>query len=173
MKVIFLQNLFLSINVQIWIVRRLQILITMREGVRFDLISKTEDGSIIKFWIFRETEEKIKYNYAQNETAKHSNESIAFFMVKSKDFDAKTQRRYSTGFFPNNNRNLWFTGTSITAGVTIIPIKIRPSITLNGQKMGFEFSKDVQLGISAGIRQRISNYRPFFINFLYNIGISR
>lgn len=146
--------------------------LTMREGVRFDLISKTEDGSIIKFWVFGSTEEKAKYNYIKNKLESFSNEDIAFFKVKSKDFDVKTQRRYSTGFFPNNNRHLWFTGTSITAGVTIIPIKIRPSITVNGQRMGFEFSKDVQLGISAGIKQRISNYKPFYINFLYNIGIS-
>lgn len=145
--------------------------LTMREGVRFDLISKNVDTAIIKFWEFGKKEEYQKYNLI-DPTRKVSNENSAYFMVLSKDFDNKTQRRYSTGFFPTNNRHLWFTGTSITAGVTVIPFKIRPNIKVNDKNMGFEFSKDVQLGISAGIKQRISNYRPYFVNVLYNIGFS-
>lgn len=93
------------------------------------------------------------------------------YIINSKDLKNRARRRYSTSFITGKN-DVAFSGTSITGGVTVLPFKFRPRVNMNGKRDGFDFSKDIQLGVSGGFKQRISRYNPYFINALFNIGIS-
>jgi len=68
--------------------------------------------------------------------------------------------RFSTTFIDLKN-HIYFSGTGITGGVALLPYKIRPKIKINNEKKGFDFSKDITLGVSGGIKQRFSRYSPF------------
>ncbi len=130
------------------------------KGNTFYVLEMRENGdAIIQFWLddkYSPTEKDKKFAYDSVKKERNT------FLIKKKDIQNKTRRRYITGLG----------GLSITGGVTFLPFKIRPKVIIDGQKTGFDFSKDIQLGISGGVRYRISRYNPYFINGLLNVGIS-
>ena len=131
-----------------------------------------EGGALIQFW-YENYKSPTSFDSAvvwENEYNRNNRIRNTYF-ISQKDLDGRTRRRYSTSFISDEGE-IPFSGTSITGGVTILPFKFRPKVNFDGKKDGFEFSKDVQLGLSAGLRQRISHYNPFYINLLINIGIS-
>jgi len=127
---------------------------------RFRRVKTLEDnkGIVIRFLSFPDSTLKAKYNVFPDGSTK-------YFIVFSKDFEETSEKRYSVGFLRNG-------GTAVTGGITLLPIKFRPQVDYNGkQKNGFEFSKDVSLGLSIGLKQRISATKPFFANLLFSPGI--
>lgn len=136
------------------------IYVDIKKGSTFYVLDEKDDGSkIVQFW-FEDIYENTKYDKEvvyDSQTKKRIT-----YLIRKKDILNKTRRRYSIGLG----------GTSITGGVTLLPFKIRPSVKIEGKRMGFDFSKDIQLGISGGLKQRISKYNPFYLNALLNFGIS-
>lgn len=137
-------------------------------GTVFYLIEVLPDESaLIQFWRF--PDEKLNKLLVDENSTKNLQKRMTFKVLKT-DFKNKIKRRYSTVFITKGQ--VPFSGTSIVGGVTLIPFKFRPNVNVNGVKKGFDFSKDVQIGLSGGIKQRISKYNPFYLNVLFNIGIS-
>ncbi len=144
------------------------------KGRTFYVIEGQSNGSVImQLWFEGDKEEpqNIPLVFANNEDAKQSKRQtyiVPFHILKS-----RCRRRYATTFISRKApRSTWLAGTSITGGVVLMPFKLRPAVTNNGVKTGFDFSKDLQLGISGGIRQKLTHYNPFFLNVLLNVGIS-
>ena len=135
----------------------------------FQLVSQLDDGSaIVEFWKFTIPKYRKIYNYYYSSPGADSVK--AFFRVRSKDWQNKVIKRYSTNPFGHDKK--FFAGTTFTGGVIILPYKFRPKIYDRGEHKGFDFSKDITLGISGGIRQRVSHYQPHYIDLLLNVGIS-
>lgn len=139
----------------------------IKKGARFYTLETKDNGSVIvQFWFDGTTfDTSVVFDSYDDKKINRRNT----YLITKKDLENRTRRRYSTGLFSKYSS---FSGTSITGGVTILPFKFRPRIEINGKKDGFEFSKDIQLGVSGGIKQRISHYNPFYLNLLINIGIS-
>jgi hypothetical protein len=74
-----------------------------------------------------------------------------YYLISKQEFDLKCVVRYSTV-------------PTVTAGVVIIPVKLRFT--------PFDFSKDITLGPSLGFRGRIGHYRDNFWNVLGSVGIT-
>ncbi len=84
-----------------------------------------------------------------------------YFVLSAKDLDENAEKYYSI-------RN----GRSLTGGVVMLPMKIRPAVNSGSRSSGgFDFSKDISLGLSIGVKQRISNTRPYFLSLLFSPGI--
>jgi hypothetical protein len=61
----------------------------------------------------------------------------------------------------------------LSVGSMVLPVKIRPSVKREGTtRVPFDFSTDVTLGTTAGIRLRMSKYQRNYVNFLGGIGIT-
>ncbi len=141
-------------------------------GIKFKYVSKLKDGDVvIEFWEFNKEDEQKKFNYRVIDNKKVK----CFFKVEAKDWNTKVIKRYSTSlinFSKNKGERRFASGSSITAGILLLPYKIRPQITIDDEVIAnFDFSKDISLGLSAGIKHRVTHHRPYFINFLLNIGI--
>ena len=147
------------------------------KGYKFQLVDILDNGyAIIQFWEFDSTSKKKSAvnNKALIDTFNYTNGDVRqprFFRVSPKDWQDKVVKRYSTNLIPKKGQP-WFTGTSITGGVVILPYKFRPNLRVKGVIKGYDFSKDITLGISGGLRQRISHYKPYYLNVLGNFGVS-
>lgn len=140
--------------------------VTIDKGTTFFLLGTTDDGSaIVQFWFTSDKQFMNEVVLKKPDTYKERKT----YIIKRKDFENRTRRRYSTALF---NKYYPFSGLSVTGGVTLLPIKVRPRVKINNEEYGFDFSKDIQLGISGGLKYRMSHYQPFFINLLLNVGIS-
>jgi len=119
-------------------------------------------GIVIKFWQFREDSPlRIKYNFVYTNNLQGA---ARYFIISTTDFET-CRKRYSVALFKG--------GTSVTGGVVLLPIKFRfktPN-TITGENGGVDFSKDISLGLSIGLKQRISRTKPFFLNILGCAGI--
>lgn len=148
--------------------------IPVPRGWKFQLVDMLGDGSaVIEFWQFRSPKNHKLYNYVYFKDSTGKTDSTkAFFIVRAKEWQDKVVKVYSTGFFPKYKGDPWFGGTTITGGMIVLPYKFRPALQMNGQKSGFDFSKDITLGVSGGLKQRISHYQPFYLDLLGNVGIS-
>lgn len=144
--------------------------ILLDKGVRFYILERLSTGDVIVQLLFAEKFYKsslvTKAILGKGVDIKKVERTTYKILIK--DFNTKVKRRYSTGFLRKDP----LSGTSITGGVALLPLKFRPKVKVNGEKFGFDFSKDIQLGLSGGLKQRISHYNPYFINALFNIGIS-
>ena len=121
------------------------------------------DTIVVRFLPFKSPEFRHKYNYEYDSLSKI--ESVKYFCVKKDDFKEKSRRIYTTKLFRG--------GSAITGGVVLLPIKIRPKTpnSITGQNGGFDFSKDITLGLSIGHKQRVSVRKPYFLNLLFCTGI--
>jgi len=149
------------------------ILVNIPKYRRFYILEHLENGdALVQFWYDNYDKPTIFDSIVVWED--HQNRLLRIrntYLIKRNDLKNRTRRRYSTAFI-TRPQNRPFSGTSITGGVTIMPFKFRPRIKMDSEKGGFEFSKDIQLGLTGGIKQRISHYNPYYLNALINIGIS-
>lgn len=86
-----------------------------------------------------------------------------YFILTAADLRDHCRKVYSIGFLK---------GMTVTGGVAILPLKYRPRIKYSeGVRAGNDLSKDVSLGLSIGVKQRISRRKPFFMNVLFSPGL--
>lgn len=105
------------------------------------------DSIVISFWQYQT--DSVKYNKFNIDTTNPNEQR--FFLISAEDFN-------------NNSQEYYHRKPTFTAGTVIIPIKIRFN--------QFDFSKDVTLGTTVGVRQRMSPYSNNFANLLLGFGVS-
>jgi len=119
---------------------------------------KGSDSVIITFWNFENDSGLIdKLNLseaivANNKANKESVNPNRYFLISVADLNYKAIKYYST----------W--KPMVTGGAVLLPIKLRYK--------PFDFSKDVTLGFSIGLKSRISRFNDFFLNALFSVGIT-
>lgn len=149
------------------------ILVNIPKDRRFYVVEYLETGdALIQFWCDNYDKPTlfdsiVVWANEENRLLRISNT----YLIKRSDLNNRTRRRYSTSFI-TRSYNRPFSGTSITGGVTVMPFKFRPRVKMDNEKGGFEFSKDIQLGLTGGIKQRMNHYNPYYLNVLINVGIS-
>ncbi len=113
----------------------------------FTLVGKKNaDTVIVRFWNWAEIDLRREYNYSD------SDEKVRkYFLMSYQDFNDKSIKRYSRV-------------PTFTAGTVVIPVKLRFN--------QFDFSKDVTIGPTAGVRFRLSHYTNNYLNVLLGFGIS-
>ena len=82
--------------------------------------------------------------------------NAVYYVMKMSDILYKVRKKYDKVLTP-------------TVGVAFVPIKIRLKLTENDR---FDFSQDIMLGTSIGLRKRIDAYLPYYQTSLLSIGIT-
>jgi hypothetical protein len=112
---------------------------------RFTVIrGMSADTVIIRFWTWQDHELRTLFNRADRGGSK-------YFAVATADLQHRT-----VPIYPKN--------PSFTAGAVLIPVKMRFG--------AFDFSKDVTLGPSAGVRWRTNYRNEWFAHALVSFGIT-
>lgn len=78
-----------------------------------------------------------------------------FFAISRRDFEAHCRAYPKT--------------TSLSLGALMVPVKLRMATAGAGS---FDFSRDVAIGTSVGIRQGLSRFKPYYFNGLIGTGVS-
>lgn len=110
--------------------------------------NKGTDSLIIRFWGWDKKKDSLKYNRLNFD---EKTGEKRYFLIAVNDFNLKSLRRYDKNMAP-------------TVGTVIVPVKIRFS--------KFDFSKDITIGTTAGLRWRMTNYSDNYFNLLIGIGIT-
>ncbi|MDX2284816.1 MAG: hypothetical protein NW241_11670 [Bacteroidia bacterium] len=120
-------------------------------GHVFQIVSTLNDGQelwmIIRFWEFRQAK--------RDEVWMSEAENGKFFALRFRDYQ-RTCRPY-----PKT--------TAVSFGALMVPVKLRlPSETVEA----FDFSRDVAMGTSIGLRQGLSRYKSHSATLLLGTGVS-
>jgi hypothetical protein len=120
------------------------------ERAQFEYVQTVETNVVIRFLTWRSDSLRTLFNNVR------SGGLAPFFCLSNSDFNRFTARRYPKG------PQAW----ELAAGTLILPVKIRSGAT------GFDFSKDVTLGTTAGARYRLSSVRNIYGSVLGGVGLS-
>jgi hypothetical protein len=124
------------------------VVVVAEPGALFTIVNITEtDSLIIRFWEWKENallNARLCYEDSLSNVRQ-------YFLVSRRDVSTRVVERFS--------RNPGF-----TAGTVLVPFKLRL------QK--FDFSNDITLGPTAGVRFRLSHYMPHYVSVVSGIGIT-
>lgn len=137
----------------------------LRKGTLFQVKEVLQDGYIIAIVPYKDLDKFIKNNRGTSIEDQNIfdvyvghkliDNNMLFFM-KSNDLALYTQEAESK----------W----SVTGiGATVLPIKFRLG---DGNKMYFDFGRDVTIGTTAGVRYKIGKDKPIYFSFLGGLGVS-
>ncbi len=91
----------------------------------------------------------------QARTTSSTNE-MGYYAIKLNDILTKVRKRYLLSTYP-------------TVGVAFVPIKVRLKMT---EKSRFDFSQDIMLGTSIGLRSRTDPYFYYYHTYLLSVGVT-
>jgi len=119
---------------------------------RFYRLSLKEDSTIGQYYVVKSTEIEDPHIWEWK-----------YYAIKLEEFEnGNIGQRFST----------WKPLVSI--GTLIVPIKIRPPTKnkVTGESVNFDFTQDITIGTTFGLRYRVSPIKPHYINWLFGVGIT-
>jgi hypothetical protein len=131
-------------------------------GYIFDIINAYPlDTSILKcrVCVIKEcvtSAKKQQQTTYQARTATSSTANTRYYAIKLNDVFTKVRKRYLLSTYP-------------TVGVAFVPIKVRLKLT---DKSRFDFSQDIMLGTSIGLRSRTDPYFQYYHTYLLSLGVT-
>lgn len=125
-------------------------------GTKFVHLGQVSSGGkqivVIQFLLWDETNTNYKiFNVDEDGNRK-------YFCLSSDVFERYTTRVYAT----------WGTSAQLTAGTALMPIKLR----FGAKDRPFEFTTDVSVGPTAGVKMRMSERREYYLIPLLGVGLS-
>ena len=130
-------------------------------GYTFDIINAyPADTTTLKgrFCVIKRCIDKHKKQNKMQYQARimANNTEMGYYAIRLEDVYKKVRKRYLLTACP-------------TVGVAFVPVKVRLKIT---DKSRFDFSQDIMLGTSIGLRSRIDPYFNYYHTYLLSVGVT-